>query len=226
MYIYKKDEQQITKCLVLPDEVELRRIRQLVIKDCSVIEEECVERTDPPKTADPDKIFDVRRGDFVREYDEQQGPTRKIYKYHYKERQYSRMVGWIDNLLEEDATILKSIYAGKPEEKESGLRAQLARLYEECGAISDSEFDKKIAALSEIKRVAREVEINEGAKPEFYYYDDLLSHLQPTPVSVISIEDFNRALEFIGKTPKELGMTFVDNIPAFGEVTPENYKQM
>ncbi len=226
MFFYKNEELQITKYLVSASDVELQNLRKLVIKDCSVITEKCVERSEPPKTTDPDKIFDVRRGDFVRIHDEQQGPTREVYKYYYKERKYSRMVEWIDALLSGNVTILECIYAGKPEEQKSGLRAELASLYEKCGAISDTDFDKKIAALNEIKTVARAVEMNEGVKPEFYYYDTLLSTLHPIPSAVISKEDFSRTLEFLGKTPKDLGMVFINNIPNYGEMSPNSGKQM
>ncbi len=226
MYFYRDEELQITKYLVLCQDVELQRLRQQIIQDCSVISEECVERSEPPKTTDPNKIFDVRRGEYVGVRDEQQGPTRRLYKYYYKERKYSKMVEWIDALLSGDVSVLKKIYAGKPEEKESGLRRELASLYEKCGTISDTDFDKKIAALNEVKRVARAIEINEGFKPEFYYYDTLLSSLHPVPAAVISKEDFNRTLEFLGKTSKDLGMVFINNMPAFGEMSPNSGKQM
>ncbi len=226
MYFYKEEELQITKFLVSFQDVELQRLRQQVIQDCSVISEECVERSEPPKTTDPDKIFDVRRGEYVGVRDEQQGPTRQIYKYYYKERQYSGLVEWIDALLSGDATILESIYAGKPEEKEGGLRVELASLYKKCSSISDQEFDKKIAALNEIKRVARIVEINKDVKPEFYYYDTLLSNLHLLPAAAMPKEDFNKTLEFLGKTPKDLGMVFINSLPAFGEMSPNSGKQM
>jgi len=226
MFFYKEEELQITKYFVPAKDIELQRLRQLIIKDCSIISEECIERSEPPRLDDPDKIFEVRKGEYVGVRDEEQGPTRSIYKYYYKERRYSRMVEWIDALLSGNVEILAQIYAGKPEEQESGLRAELASLYEECSAISDKDFDKKIAALNEIKKVARTVEINEGTKPEFYYYDTLLSALHPLPSAAISKEDFNKTLEFLGKTPKDLGMVFINSMPAFGEMAPNSGKQM
>lgn len=226
MYFYKEEELQITKYLVPVTDMELQKLRQLVIKDCSVISEECVERSEPPKTKDPDKIFEVRRGEYVGVRDEQQGPTRSIYKYYYKERKYSKMVEWIDALLSGNVEILAQIYAGKPEEKESGLRAKLEALYQKSSTISDFDLDNKLAVLLEIKPVLKALILNEGVKSEFYYYDTLLSALRPIPSTAIAKEDFNKTLEFLGKTPKDLGMVFINEMPAFGEMAPNSGKQM
>jgi len=225
MYFFKNDEFQITKCLLSIDEVTLLSLRQMIIRDCSVIVERTVVRESKPTDSDSDKIFNITRGEFVGTYDEQQGPDHRMYKYHYMERQYSKMVGWIDALLKGDASVLKEIYAGKPKEVNS-LQDEFVRLSEKNEATSSFDLDAKLAVLSEMKNVMAAMVTNKDMKPEFYYYDTLLSNLQPEPVSAIPREEFERTLKFIGKTPEELDMVFIDNLPAFGEVSPIGEKQM
>lgn len=224
MYFYRRKEGQVEKYEVLFDENELQRIMHLVIMDCSVISQECGIYGEPPKESDA--IFDIQQGEYAGRYDIGFGPSYSNYKYYYKRRHYSRMVGWIDSLLNGDVSVLKEIYAARPEVNESALEKEYKRLCEKNNNTSELDLDKKSAILDEMKKAAEALLLNKETKPEFYYYDTLLSALHITLVSAMAVNDFDRALEFIGKTPQELGIAFLNTLPVFDTISPEANKQM
>lgn len=216
MYFYRLEKDRVVKYRISFRESVMKNYREQIIKESSVIIPKEIFSLTPPEG---ENIFNVKRGERI--FEPQNG-----YRYTYDVYEFSPLVSWIDRLLDGDNRVLPLFlgddYSQVEESKKVSFLPQIEELNAQCDKMENSD-PEKIVKLRELQSLLSIEKRNKDQKDPFYLFYIVRQNLSMIIKDYMSLDEVTRLVEFIGKTPEELGMYGIKLSDA--EITPEEEKK-
>lgn len=213
MYYFYDNEKTIIKQEITFYKDEVKKLRNEVIKNCSVITHEEYDSDYDPMI--DDCFIRSYQKKFIGQHETYEG-YRNFYHYSYNLLTPPYLVRLIDRLLIDDPTVIYEIdhydYT-----KEASIDNKINEKKEMCNKISDGDYDKKISILKELEKLAYDKKLNNKQVPTRDYYYKLLSYIQKKNVFELDKNYLNNVRNFL-----DLDIEIKDGIILS---TPKNTKQ-
>lgn len=194
MIYYELDDKVINKYEITYDINRINEIKEEIINNCSRIDHVEFEREYSfNDNYFEDKIVRNHISEHIRFNEYFDGP-RSVYLHRFDLLTPPKLVELINRLLDNDKSAINEIYFYQ-EEKVS-FDKEIDDKNKEINSINNSEVDKKIDKLKELKELLKLKYINRDQKSTKEYYIKLLDYIHVTFISSINISDNNIISDF------------------------------
>ena len=194
MIYYELDDKVINKYEITYDINRLNEIKKEIINNCSKIEHVEIER----EYSFNDNYFENK---LVKNhtsesigFKEYYDGTRSVYLHRFDLLTPPNLVELIDRLLSDDKSVINEIYSYQDEKV--SFDKEIDEKNKEIDNINNSEVDKKIEKLKELKKLLALKYINRKQKSTKEYYIKLLDYIYVTFISSVNINDSNIINDF------------------------------
>jgi len=206
MYCFEQDnhEKAIIRRKVDFDEDTIRNIREDVIEDCSNIVHRQVRARRGEIQADGKRIRDVE--EFTVDYTNSYEANVDMCNVTYIEYVFPELVSWIDKLLEGDPTSINHLIGNEAKEETVSYDAKIIEANAKVDSIDNFDYTAKVEALTELKRIIEDSELNKGGKSTKPYLDRLKVAITVTTCATLPLETLDRVQTFFGMSLEEFGL--------------------
>lgn len=200
MYFYSEKEKTFEKYQVSYDEELIKKLREEIINNCSLIEHCEYDSTIEPYS------FRIKSDDYcIKNYSERfvgvresrdnlQYPDEDIYHYSYDKYIYPQLVLYIDEFLDGNVQIIEM--APEITNVTTFFQKQIDNLIQEIDSVDNLGFEQKIKKLEELKKITEQAELNKNQKSTEKYLEKFNELVRIKLVDILQKEEIDRVNAF------------------------------
>ena len=206
MFYFKVDSEVALKYEVKFNKFEIEKLREDIIRNCSIIIHREYYNTFSPHFTDKSLVFNFKSkliGE--KEYFEE---TKDIYLYTFDEYKPPYLIKLIDRLLKEDASIIDELLNYKVE-NEVSFDEEINLVNQEY-LNADNIFERE-QRIKELENLLNQKNLNKNQQSTDSYYQKLLSLIKFALIDTLSLDYIQRVEDFYSKDTKVLSKALKKN---------------
>ncbi len=206
MFYFKVDSEVALKYEVKFNKFEIEKLREDIIRNCSIIIHREYYNTFSPHFTDKSLVFNFKSkliGE--KEYFEE---TKDIYLYTFDEYKPPYLIKLIDRLLKEDVTVLEELLNYKVE-NEVSFDEEINLVNQEY-LNADNIFERE-QRIKELENLLNQKNLNKNQQSTDSYYQKLLSLIKFALIDTLSLDYIQRVEDFYSKDTKVLSKALKKN---------------